>query len=92
MFQGEDGRNFSIRNLTVSTGTITGVVMERVEPGSNRATDHLIAEEATYDPEIGWTFQMGYYRLFPEGNREVAFRFSELRTRGFSRTPGRSSE
>jgi lipopolysaccharide export system permease protein len=87
VFQGEGGRNFSIRNLTVSSGTITGVSMERIEPGSNRAADHLIAEVARYEPEIGWTFEMGFYRLFPEGGKELAFQFGSLRTRGFTERP-----
>jgi lipopolysaccharide export system permease protein len=87
VFQGEDGRNFSIRNLTVGSGTITGMVMERIEPGSNRATDHLLAEVTRYDPEIGWTFNSGYYRLFLEGGKELAFKFGSLRTRGFRERP-----
>jgi lipopolysaccharide export system permease protein len=87
VFQGEDGRNFSIRNLVVSTGAMTGVVMETVEPGANRAKDHLISETAQYDPAIGWTFNSGYYRMFLEGGKEAAFRFGSLRTRGFSERP-----
>jgi lipopolysaccharide export system permease protein len=87
VFQGEGGRNLSVRNLTVSSGTLTGVVMERIEQGSNRAADHLIAESARYHPEIGWTLNNGFYRLFLEERGEVAFRFGSLRTRGFTEKP-----
>jgi lipopolysaccharide export system permease protein len=87
VFQGEEGRNFAVRNLTAATGTMSGVVMERVEPGSKRAADHLIAEVVLHDPEVGWTFRSGFYRIFLGGEKEVAFRFGSLRTRGFTEKP-----
>ena len=86
-FQGEDGRNFSVRSLSVSGGTLNEVVMETVEPGSNRPLDHLIARIVRFDPEVGWTFEDGYYRIFPESGEELAFKFETLQTRGFQERP-----
>lgn len=86
-FQGEDGRNFSVQSLSVSSGTLTGVVMETVEPGSNRPTDHLTSTTVRYDPQTGWTFENGYYRLFTEDGEELAFEYESLQTQGFTERP-----
>jgi len=87
VFQGEDGRNFSIQRLSVGDGTLTGIVMETVEPGTNRPTTHLTAEYAQYDPDVGWTFNEGFYRVFLENGDEVAAQFQKFRTRGFTESP-----
>jgi len=87
VFQGEDGRNFSIQRLNVAEGTLNGIVMETVEPGTNRPTTHLTAEFAEYEPELGWTFNEGFYRVFLDGGEEVAAQFQQLRTRGFTERP-----
>jgi len=87
VFQGEDDRNFTIERLDVEDGTLTGIVMETVEPGTNRPTSHLTAEFAEYDPAIGWTFNEGFYRVFLEDEEEVASQFQQFRTRGFNESP-----
>jgi lipopolysaccharide export system permease protein len=87
VFQGEDGRNFSIKRLNVAEGTLHGIVMETVEPGTSRPTTHLTAEYAEYDPEMGWTFNEGFYRVFLSQDEEVAAQFQQLRTRGFMERP-----
>ena len=86
-FQGEDGRNFSIQSLNVSAGTLSEVVMETVEPGSNRPLDHLIARIVRFDPSVGWTFENGYYRVFQADGEELAFSYQSLQTRGFTERP-----
>jgi len=86
-FQGEDGRNFSIQSLNVSAGTLSEVVMETVEPGSNRPLDHLISRIVRFDPSVGWTFENGYYRIFLENGEELAFSYQSLQTRGFTERP-----
>jgi lipopolysaccharide export system permease protein len=87
VFQGEDGRNFTIERLNVADGTLTGIALETVEPGTNRPTSHLTAESAEYDPEVGWTFNEGFYRVFLGGDEEVAAQFQQFRTRGFTESP-----
>lgn len=87
VFQGDGGRNFSIQRLNVTEGTLTGIVMETVEPGTSRPTTHLTAEFAEYHPDVGWTFNEGFYRVFLENGEEVASQFQKLRTRGFTENP-----
>jgi lipopolysaccharide export system permease protein len=86
-FQGENGRNFSVRSLSVSSGTLNEVVMETVEPGSNRPKDHLTAKIVRFNPEVGWTFEDGYYRLLSEDGEELAFKYRTLQLRGFQERP-----
>ena len=87
VYQGEDGRNFSIQRLNAEHGTLTGVVMETVAPGTSRPNAHLTAEGADYDPVLGWTFTEGFSRNFLEGGEEVTTQFQLLRTRGFEEKP-----
>lgn len=87
VFQGDNGRNFSIQRLNAEDGTLTGVIMETVEPGTSRPTTHLTAEGAEYHPDSGWTFTEGFFRIFLENGEEVASQFQWLRTRGFEEKP-----
>ena len=87
VFQGSDGKNFSIQRLNVTRGTLTGIVMEDLEPGTNRPRAHLTAESAHYDPEAGWTFTDGYYRSLLDEGKETAVRFGSMRMRGFRERP-----
>ena len=86
-FQGEEGRNFTVRSLNVTAGTLNEVVMQTVEPGSNRPLDHLISRVARYEPQIGWTFNDGYYRLLMEDGEELAFQYQTLQMKGFEERP-----
>ncbi|MBT8395780.1 MAG: LptF/LptG family permease [Gemmatimonadetes bacterium] len=86
-YQGEEGRNFNIQQMNAATGTLSEVVVQTVEPGSNRPLDHLTARVVRYDPEEGWTFNEGYYRVFLENGDELAFEYQTLQTRGFTERP-----
>jgi lipopolysaccharide export system permease protein len=86
-FQGEGGRNFTVQSLSVSAGTLNEVLMQTVEPGTNRPLDHLTSRVVRYDPAEGWTFNDGYYRLLPEDGEELAFKYQTLQTRGFQERP-----
>jgi lipopolysaccharide export system permease protein len=87
VFQGDQDRNFAIRSLNVTQGLMSGIVMETVKPGSNRPSDHLMADMARHDRETGWTFQSGYYRILPEDGEELAFKFGTAQIRGFEERP-----
>ena len=87
VFQGEGGRNFSVKALNVAAGAMSGVVMEEVEPGSNRPSAHLLAAGAQFNPEAGWTFTDGYYRFLEEDGSESAHHFESLQMRGFRERP-----
>lgn len=87
VFQASDGKNFSIQRLNVAQGTLSGIVMEDLEPGTSQPQAHLTAESAVFDSEVGWTFMEGYYRVLPEDGQERAFHFESLRMRGFRERP-----
>ena len=87
VYQAEDGRNFSVQRLNAEEGTLTGVVMETVEPGSSRPTTHLIAESARWDPDRGWVFHEGFFRVFLEDGEQVASQFQTYQVRGFTEKP-----
>ncbi len=87
VFQGAEGRNFSIRGLNVERGSLSGVVMEKVDPGASRPSAHLIAETAQYEEAEGWTFRDGYYRILLDEGRERTYRFQALQLRGLSERP-----
>lgn len=86
-YQGKDGRNFTVQSLSVSAGTLNEVVMQTVEPGSNRPLDHLTSRVVRFDPDIGWTFNDGYFRLFTDDGEELVFLYQTLQTRGFQERP-----
>jgi len=87
VYQAEDGRNFSVQRLNAQEGTLSGVVMETVEPGTSRPTSHLTAETAIWDPEAGWTFHEGFYRVFLDDGDQVASQFQTFQVRGFTEEP-----
>jgi lipopolysaccharide export system permease protein len=87
VYQGENGRNFSIQRLNAEEGTLTGVVMETVEPGTSEPTSHLTAEGADYNPEDLWTFTEGFHRVFLENGEEITTQFQWMRIRGFEEKP-----
>lgn len=87
VYQAENGRNFSVQRLNADDGTLTGVVMETVEPGASRPTSHLTAESARYEADMGWTFHEGFYRIFLEDGGQVASQFQTFQVRGFTEKP-----
>jgi len=87
VYQADGGRNISVQRLNAEEGTLTEVVMETVEPGTNRPLSHLTARNAQWDPETGWTFNDGFYRIFLEDGTEVAAQFDSFRVRGFTERP-----
>jgi lipopolysaccharide export system permease protein len=86
-YQGEGGRNFTVQSLSVSSGTLNDVVMQTVEPGSNRPVDHLTSDIVRYTAGEGWTFYQGFHRIFLEGGEELTFKYQTMQTRGFTERP-----
>jgi lipopolysaccharide export system permease protein len=82
-----DGRIFGVRRLDVSDGEMTGITMEREGDEPEVPSVHIFAETAHYDSIAGWTMEDGYLRLMAGPDLERAFRFAELRTRGFDEEP-----
>lgn len=86
-FQGEGGRNLNVKSLSVASGTLNEVVMQTVEPGSNRPLNHLTSQIVRYDPAEGWTFHEGFYRIFTESGEELTFKYDTRQMRGFMERP-----
>lgn len=86
-YQAEGGRNFNVRNVNIAAGTLNEVVVQTVEPGSNRPLDHMTSRIVHYDEAVGWTFSDGYYRVFLGDGEELAFEYETLQIRGFTERP-----
>jgi lipopolysaccharide export system permease protein len=88
-FQSEGGQNFSMGRLNVAQGTIqNGIVMEEISPATGRPVAHVFAESATYEPEVGWTFHEGFFRMLSEDpSQDLTYQFQNLQTRGFRERP-----
>jgi lipopolysaccharide export system permease protein len=70
------GESLSARRLTVHDGHMAGIVLLREEEDGRLF--HLIAEEALWTEDTGWSFRNGYTRtLGPEGE-EVVHNFLEI--------------
>lgn len=87
VYQAEDGRVLAIRQLDVEAGRMYRVVMEREGNEPEIPTVHVMAEEASYDPGSGWTFENGYLRILLGAERERSFAFQRMRPRRLAETP-----
>jgi lipopolysaccharide export system permease protein len=88
VFRGEDGTSMAIRRLSVAENTIEGVVLE-TEPDDISTTPalHLVADEARFDEENGWTFDEGYLRQLSAEGSQQTFGFTQMRMRGLGERP-----
>ena len=82
-----DGRTFGIRRLDVDQAEITGITVEREGDEPAVPSVHVYAPRASYSDSAGWTLHNGVLRLMAGADMERAFRFAELRTRGFDEQP-----
>jgi lipopolysaccharide export system permease protein len=89
VYRDMDGRSFGIRRLDVANAQITGITMERPGQEPDVPGVHAFASTARYSPGTGWTLHDGYVRLMAGPDIERAYRFTELRPRGFDEPPDR---
>jgi lipopolysaccharide export system permease protein len=89
VYRDMDGRAFGIRRLDVANGEIIGITMERPGREPDVPSVHAFAAMARYNAQTGWTLHDGYIRLLAGPDMERAYRFSELRPRGFDEPPDR---
>lgn len=82
-----DGRVFAIRRMDVANGEIDGITVEREGNEPAVPSVYIFAPTASYDSISGWTLHNGYLRLMAGPDVERAFRFAELRPRGFTERP-----
>lgn len=74
----DEGESLSARRLTVADGVMTGIVLLR-EPSRNGGTlTHIMAREAGWTPEEGWSLRDGYVRELDETGEERMERFAEM--------------
>lgn len=86
VFQTDAGRTLAARRLDTDADEMAGVVVERdVTPTAPGL--HLMAREAEWRSEQGWTMQAGVMRLIDSAAVEQSFAFDSLRTRGLRETP-----
>lgn len=89
VYRDMDGRAFGIRRLDVANGEMAGVTMERPGVEPDVPSVHVYAPRATWAADVGWTLHDGYLRLMAGADMERAFRFTQLRPRGFDEAPDR---
>ena len=104
VFQTEDGYALTVRRLDVRAGTMQGVAVEWLpadqrgglaEEEGNEVSPHvhMVAEDASYDPERGWIFENGYYRTLGRATTnggvptEKALGFERFHLKGLDQPP-----
>ena len=86
VFQAADGNMLAIRRLDSENDEMQGLVIERDAVGARPGT-HLVARDAMWEPEQGWTIRRGYLRVLDERELEQAFEFDSVRIAGLDETP-----
>jgi lipopolysaccharide export system permease protein len=88
VYRAGEGRVFGIRRLDVANGQIHGITMERQGNEPDVPSVHVFAPTARFE-NGGWTLEEGYLRLMAGPEMERAFRFAQMRPRGFTEPPDR---
>jgi lipopolysaccharide export system permease protein len=88
VYRDQDGRIFGIRRLDVANGRIHGITMERQGNEPDVPSVHVYAPTARFE-DGGWILEDGYFRLMAGPDIERAFRFAQMRPRGFVEPPDR---
>lgn len=86
VFQTESGYTLSARRLDSENDQMTELVLERDVTGGSPGV-HLVARQAEWQPEAGWTLARGFYRTFDTASVERMFQFDSLRVTSLEETP-----
>jgi lipopolysaccharide export system permease protein len=86
VYESDSGFTWQVGRLTAPDGRMGQIIMERAgDDGSSGV--HLIADNATFQDDMGWTFQRGFVRhLFPDST-ERAYQFERLQLAGVVEKP-----
>ncbi len=90
VFRGRGGRYYTIQRLMASDTTtrIEGIRVDREGTGYPYPSYTVDATRADWDPTVGrWIMKDGTLRMFPERDRMMAFRFTELHQVKFTESP-----
>ena len=86
VYQTTDGLALAVKRLTQADARMTGVVA--VRRGENGCpTIHVEAEDATFRPDGGWTFNNGVLRAVEGPDTVRAYQFARLRMAGLTEEP-----
>ncbi|MGH7447690.1 MAG: LptF/LptG family permease [Longimicrobiales bacterium] len=85
VYTGPDGHVYTIRQLNMSTPSMTGITIERAVGG--KPALRISARDATWDSVAGWTLHSGTYRSFDGNGSETAVMFRDLRMEALTETP-----
>lgn len=79
VYRSREGSVYSIRYLDVENGRIDGLNIHRQGDEVKNPTISIVADEATYHPETGWTLMNGYERELMGPGKEKGTPFVEKR-------------
>lgn len=78
VYQSEDGLTWQVRRLTAADGRMAEIVLER-PPTEDRAGMHVMAGQAGWTADEGWTLTSGYLRILRPDSTERAIEFERMR-------------
>lgn len=87
VYRDSQGYVYLIRRLTVESGRMYGVTVEREPAAPGRDGVQITAKQARYQNETGWTLQDGYVHLVSGDNASRTFAFEKLRPPHLTETP-----
>ncbi len=87
VYRAQGGAVYSIRLLDTERNRIDGLTVHRQGDEEKVPTISIIANEASYSPQTGWTLNNGYYRFLFGAGKESTMRFDRLRQLRFRETP-----
>ena len=77
-YTGEGGRVYRIAQLTVDSGAMTAVEVERKGTGKDYPTELIAADSAKWRANRGWTLKKGTMHVLPNDSLDAAFVFDSL--------------
>ena len=86
VYQSENGLTWQVRRLTAADGRMAEVVLER-PPTETSPGMHVMAGQAGWSPEEGWTLASGYMRILRPDSTERAIEFDRMRIAEITERP-----
>lgn len=87
VYAAEGGRVYKASTLSVDSGLMTNLEVERRGRGVEAPTQVVAAQRATYRAGRGWTLENGTYHLLPSDSAVTSFEFAKFVDRGMRERP-----